>query len=238
MSELTAARAELAAALAAYKAFAYSVSHDLRAPLRAIVGFAGMLEESLPPDLSGDVQHFLAVIRDNAALLNAQIDALLALSRLEHRPLRRAPVDMTAMAQAIVAATRDREPERSVATRVGALPYAVADPELMHTALTELVRNAWKFTRRCAAPEVELDGEARLGETVYFVRDNGVGFSPESADRLFTVFRRLHSPKEFDGLGLGLATVRSIVTRHGGRAWAECGGEPSRTTMWFALPAG
>jgi light-regulated signal transduction histidine kinase (bacteriophytochrome) len=202
-----------------------------------IVGFAGMLEESLPPERSADVQHFLAVIRDNATLLNTQIDALLTLSRLEHRPLRRSPVDMTAMAHEIVAATRDREPDRPVAARVGALPVTVADPELMRTALTELVRNAWKFTRTRAAPEVDLGGESRNGETVYFIRDNGVGFSPDSADRLFTVFRRLHSPKEYDGLGVGLATVRSIVTRHGGRAWAECGGEPTRTTFWFALPA-
>jgi light-regulated signal transduction histidine kinase (bacteriophytochrome) len=235
--ELVATRTRLEHTIAAYKAFAYSVSHDLRAPLRAIAGFTGMLEESLHTEAGTDARHFLEIIHENARLLSSQIDGLLALSRIEHAELRPAPVDMTAFARAAIDATRDREPSRHVRAEIGSLPVIVADPELMRRVLAELVANAWKFTRDRTEPWIEIGSEAADAATAFFVRDNGVGFSPESAERLFVVFRRLHGPKEYEGLGLGLATVRAIVSRHGGRTWAECAPESHVTTMWFTLPA-
>ncbi len=235
--ELAATQARLENALTAYKAFAYSVSHDLRAPLRAIAGFAGMLEENLQTDPGTEARHFLEIIHENARLLSSQIDGLLAISRIEHAELRPGPVDMLALARAAIDTTRDREPSRQVKAEIGALPVVVADPDLMRHVFAELVTNAWKFTRDRPEARIEIGSEAVEAATAFFVRDNGVGFSPESAARLFVVFRRLHSPKEYEGLGLGLATVRAIVSRHGGRVWAECAPESHATTMWFTLPS-
>jgi len=227
--ELAATRTALADAVAAHQAFAYSVSHDLRAPLRAIAGFAGLLAESAPAD-GDDAGRLLGLIRENVQVLNTQIDALLTLSRLAHRGLRTTAVDMTAAAQSAVDSLRRRHPERAVAVDVGALPPAHADPELVDEIFEALLDNAWKFTRTTPRPAIAIGST----DATYFVRDNGVGFAPQAADRLFTVFRRLHRADEFEGLGLGLAVVRTIVGRHGGRVAAECNPGVA-TTFSFTL---
>jgi len=232
--ELDAVRTELALAIDSYKAFAYSVSHDLRAPLRAIAGFASMLEESLPDQLTDDARSLFAMIRDNVHVLSAQIDGLLVLSRLEHRELRPCLVDMTSVAQAVVDRMRQTEPTHAVAVTVAALAPVNGDVDMLQTALLELVKNAWKFTKRRSAPMVLIDSERRQGDVVYRVRDNGVGLSG-STDGLFTVFRRLHGRNDYDGLGIGLATVKTIVTRHRGTVWIEPA--PEGATFAFSLPA-
>jgi light-regulated signal transduction histidine kinase (bacteriophytochrome) len=237
-SELAAVRAELAFAIESYKAFAYSVSHDLRAPLRAIAGFASILKEAPAGELSEDTQHFLDIIHDNVQLLSAQMEGLLELSRLEHRGLIPGLVDMTVLAERAVERVRTVGPERDVAVTVAPLPPAFADTATMEIALFELVANAWKFTRQKPAASIVIDSPSggREDEVTYRVRDDGVGFAKDSANRLFVAFRRLHGPKEFEGLGIGLAKVRSIVIRHHGRVWAEA--EPDRgATFAFSLPA-
>jgi light-regulated signal transduction histidine kinase (bacteriophytochrome) len=232
---LAATQAELAAAIESYKSFAYSVSHDLRAPLRAIGSFAAMLDEDLGEGLPEDARRMLAIVCENAHTMSTQIDALLTLSRLEHRALKPAPVDVRALAESAVADMRAIEPGRDVRVTVGDLPPAHGDAELLRLAFEELVKNAWKFTRDRPSAAVEIGGETRGDEVVYFVRDDGVGFRPDAADRLFTVFRRLHG-KEFEGLGLGLALVKGVASRHHGRAWADS--EPGvATTFFLALPA-
>lgn len=236
--ELAAVRAELAFAIESYKAFAYSVSHDLHAPLRAIAGFASMLKETPAGGLTEDAQRFLDIIHDNVQLLSTQMDGLLELSRLEHRMLAPGLVDMTAVAEAAVDRVRALDPARDVAVTVAPLPPAVADAATMEIAIVELVQNAWKFTRNRPDAAIAIDSPpcGHEGEVVYRVWDNGVGFATRSADRLFVAFRRLHSLKEFEGLGLGLAKVKTVVTRHHGRVWAES--EPNRGASFaFSLPA-
>jgi len=228
-------KAELATALAAHKAFAYSVSHDLSAPLRAIDGFARMLSERPRGEWDAEAERFLGIICANAKTMNDQLAGLLHLSRLEHQDLRCMVVDMTDVARAVVDDVRSHEPERQVAVSIAALEAAFADLAMMSHVFTELVTNAWKFTRVRASATVEISSHTRGTENVYVVRDDGVGFAPAAADRLFAVFRRLHKPDEFEGLGVGLAAVRAIVTRHRGRVWAE--GEPRKgATFCFSLP--
>ncbi len=233
--EVAAVRSELGAALESYKAFAYSVSHDLRAPLRAIVGFATMLEETAPGELTTDAPKYLDIIRDNAHAMSAQIDGLLGLSRLEHRELRRAVVDMTTVARRAADEVRALHAGHPMIATIHPLLAAVGDAGLLHIAFVELLKNAWKFTRDGPTPRVEVASEPADDGTVYRVSDNGVGFAPSAADRLFVIFRRLHAAKDYEGLGIGLATVKSVVSRHGGRVWAAA--EPhGGATFRFSLP--
>jgi signal transduction histidine kinase len=232
--DLAAAKAELQSAVDGYKAFAYSVSHDLRAPLRAISGFAALLEQDLATTLSEDNRRLLGIICDSARTMNAQLDGLLVLSRLEHRELESGPVDMTALAQAAVEQVQVLEPSHAVQARVDPLATVTGDAKLLQLALVELVRNAWKFTRTTPAPSIAITCKPNGREAIYRVADNGVGLPPGAAERLFVVFRRMHG-KEYEGLGLGLATVKSIVNRHRGRVWVES--QPDRgATFSFSLP--
>ncbi len=235
--ELAAVQLDLQQAIESYKAFAYSVSHDLRAPLRAIAGFTSMLEESLSGELTEDNRHLLATVCDNARQMNAQIDALLALSRIEHHELRVERVDMTAIAEAVVRDVQAREPSRTVTVTVGTLAPATGDASLLRIALVELVRNAWKFTRHEAAASVTIDSVTTGNQTTYRVQDNGAGFATALTGRLFAVFQRLHSPKEYEGLGVGLALVKAVANRHHGAVSAES--SPGRGASFsISLPAG
>lgn len=233
---LAATRAELASTIEAHKAFAYSVSHDLRAPLRAIAGFSAMLQEDAAATLGDDARPLLQTIIDNAHVLSTQLDGLLVLSRLAHRELRTAPLDMTAVAAAAVAQMRTLEPDREVAVTIAPLAPATADPELIRTGMLALLENAWKFTRPRPAPEVAIECEPRPSEIVYRIRDNGVGVPVNAVGRLFVPFGRVHGPKEFAGLGIGLAAAKTIINRHGGRIWVETN-QPSGATFAFTLPA-
>lgn len=198
------------------QAFSDSVTHDLRAPLRSIAGFAALLEERSADHLTAADHRDLARIRAAAARAATIMDDLLGLSRVGRCPLAARPLDLAELAREAVAALRQADPQRTVDVRIPTRLPAVGDPGLVRILLDNLLGNAWKFSRPSAAPVIELGVEDTDAGPVYFVRDNGVGFDPSTADRLFLPFERLHDNRAFEGTGIGLATAQRIVARHGG----------------------
>ncbi|HEX8819060.1 MAG TPA: PAS domain S-box protein [Archangium sp.] len=213
--------AQLAETNRELESFSYSVSHDLRAPLRGIDGFCEAVEEDEESTLSPAARGYLARVRRASARMGQLIDDLLRLSRLSRLELRREPVDLTALAHAVVAELAARGPERGVEVRIQPDLRLDADPRLVRVLLENLLGNAWKFTQRVERPRIELSATPREGRTLYCVRDNGVGFDMKYADKLFGPFQRLHEARDFPGTGIGLATVQRVVHRHGGQIWAE-----------------
>jgi PAS domain S-box-containing protein len=227
---------ELARVVKELEAFSYSVSHDLRAPLRAIDGFSQALLGHGADRLDDEGRHFLDRIRAGARRMSELIDDLLMMSRVSRSEIRRAPLDIGEIAAAIVAELRRRDPERDIEVKIADAMTASGDRRLLTIALDNLIGNAWKFTSRNARARIEVGAEARDGETVYFVRDDGAGFDMAYADKLFGAFQRLHDDAEFEGTGIGLATVQRVILRHGGRVWAE--GFPGQgATFFFTLGA-
>lgn len=216
--DLTERENELQASVGELEAFSYSVSHDLRAPLSAIAGFAELLQRECGSALSGDPVHYLERIRAAAKRMNDLIDDLLRLSRLSRQTITTSPVDISSLAAEVVAELRERTPERHVEIAIAAGIRCDADPALIRAVLENLIGNAWKFTSRRDHARIEIGADA--GSTFY-IRDNGAGFEPEHVSRLFAPFQRLHRADEFPGSGIGLATVKRIVARHGGRVSAE-----------------
>ena len=230
--------AQLAAANRELEAFSYSVSHDLRAPLRAIEGFAGMIFEDSAGELPAELRRRLDVIRSNARRMSALIDALLRFSRLGRHELSHGPVDMEDLARSAFEETVGDDAGRArVDFRLSALPRAVGDPSLLRQVWLNLLGNAVKYSSRRERSVIEVTAEPGEASTVYRVTDNGVGFDPRYKDKLFGVFERLHSPDEFEGTGIGLALVKRIVARHGGQVAAE-GREGAGATFSFSLPRG
>ncbi|WP_310567838.1 response regulator [Hydrogenophaga sp.] len=212
--------AELKQSLKELEAFSYSVAHDLRAPLRAIVGFSRELVREHPTDLGDDGLDLLNRIATAGQRMSALIDALLHMARLNQMPLQLRVVDISHMASEIAAQLMEAEPDRVVQIRVSPNLEAMADPTLVHSLLDNLLRNAWKFSARSPVARIDVGVRTVHGETVFFVRDNGCGFDMASADRLFGAFQRLHRDDEYAGTGIGLTIVQRIVMRHGGRVWA------------------
>ncbi|HJW49672.1 MAG TPA: ATP-binding protein [Candidatus Limnocylindria bacterium] len=228
VSELRALNEELGA-------FAYSVSHDLRAPLRSIDGFSQILLEDKGAVLGDDGRKHLDRVRAAATNMGTLIDDMLLLSRLTRDEMNPGTVDLTQLARSVVEELRAREPHRNVEFESnGALP-ARGDERLLRIALTNLLGNSWKFTRSRDPAHVSFGGTTRDGEAVFFVKDDGVGFDMRYAQKLFGAFQRLHNRAEFEGTGIGLATVQRIVHRHGGRVWAESEVDKG-TTFYFTLP--
>jgi len=224
--------AALEAANKELESFSYSVSHDLRAPLRAVDGFARMLEEDHGERLDEEGRRLLAVVRDSGRAMGRLIDDLLAFSRLVREHLARQPVEMGALVREVIEEVRgDWRGE----VEVDALPAASADAKLLRQAWLNLVANAFKYSGKRERPRVGIGGKADGTELVYWVRDNGVGFDMRYVDKLFRVFQRLHSVDEFPGTGVGLAIVQRVVGRHGGRVWAE-GAPDQGACFYFALP--
>lgn len=215
--------AELEAANQELEAFSYSVSHDLRTPLNTIDGFSNLLGKELDARASSDRgRHYLARIRAGVSQMGELIDALLSLAQVSRTSLRWDSVDLSAMAHAVVDGYREREPERRVSLDIQPGLLAQGDPRLLKQVLDNLLGNAWKFSGRQPQTRIAFMRETRRdGEQVYVVQDNGAGFDMAYADKLFGAFERLHSTSEFSGTGIGLATVHRIITRHGGRVWAE-----------------
>ena len=237
---LAEARRHTAATEAANKeleAFSYSVSHDLRAPLRAIDGFSQALLEDCAAQLPEQGRQYLDRVRAAAQRMAELIDDLLELSRVSRAEVRRDRVELSEMFEAIVAQLRERDPERSVDVRVQREVIARVDRRLFRIVLENLVGNAWKFTAKTAAAEIEFGARAEHdgGGPVYFVRDNGAGFDMAYANRLFGAFQRLHSDKEFAGTGIGLATVQRIIVRHGGTIWVDAAVDRG-ATFQFTVP--
>ena len=219
------------------ESFSYSVSHDLRAPLRAIHGFSRILLEDHNAKLDPEAQRLLAVIDQNTRRMGQLIDDLLAFSRLGRTDLSTGPVDMKELTQLVADEVQRGEAGRdgSLEIRIDPLPPARGDRGLLRQVISNLLLNAAKFTRGRPSATIEVGSQADGGQTVYYVKDNGAGFDARYADKLFGVFQRLHSTEQFDGTGVGLAIVKRIVQRHGGRVWAE-GAVNQGATFYFTLP--
>ena len=213
--------AQLEAANHELEAFSYSISHDLRAPLRAINGFARILLEEYAPHLADDAQEYLQLIRDNAQHMGQLIDDLLAFARLSRQPLTKQPVAPADLVRQALNELRAMQGERRIDFRIGDLPLCQADPALLKQVFINLLANALKFTSRREVAVIKVGCREEQGEPVYFVKDNGVGFNMAYVDKLFGVFQRLHRADEYEGTGVGLAIVQRIIHRHGGRIWAE-----------------
>ena len=237
LERMVAARtAQLEATNKELESFSYSVSHDLRAPLRAINGFSRILEEQHSDRLDEECRRLLGVIRENSRKMSDLIDDLLEFSRLGRKPLSRTRIDMKQLVEAIFReiVTDGWRSHRFV---LGSLPPADGDAALLKQVWINLLGNAIKFSSKSQQPVIEVSGREDGAESVYCVKDNGAGFDMRYYDKLFGVFQRLHGPAEFPGSGVGLATVQRVVTRHGGRVWAE-GKVNAGATFYFALPKG
>ena len=224
--------AELEAANKELEAFAYAVSHDLRAPLGSIMGFAQALAEDQGEQLDDGGRESIFWIRESANQMSHLIEGLLQMARFSSAEMRRGEVDLAEIARAIATSLQRGEPSRNVVFAIPDTLRANGDERLLRALLENLMANAWKFTSKRDEATIEVGVRDDNGYPAFFVRDNGAGFDPAHAAKMFRPFQRLHSDKEFSGTGIGLATVQKIVQRHGGRAWAE--GEPQRgATIYF-----
>jgi signal transduction histidine kinase len=202
-------------------ALSYTVSHDLRAPLRVVEGFAKILKEDYGRQFDRIGNDHLDRVLAAAARMNAMIDAMLSLARLSSQPLARQPVDLSQLARYIVEDLRRGSPQRQVEATIEPGLKAVGDPTQLRLVLENLLSNAWKYSARSEPARIALQCREHEGRRVFEVRDNGAGFDMRQVDRLFGLFQRLHSQSEFPGTGVGLASVQRIVRRHGGQIWAE-----------------
>ena len=223
--------AQLSEANSELEAFSYSVSHDLRTPLRHILGFADLLKRESGEGATPKAARYLKVIGESAERMNRLIDDLLEFSRTSRAELRRGPVDLERLVQSVRADLAPDQGERSVEWRIGSLPAVIGDVGLLRQVFDNLLSNALKYTRTRQTALIEVTARQQGREVWLSVRDNGVGFDPEYIGRLFGVFQRLHRSDEFEGTGIGLANVRRIVARHGGRVWAESGWASSKAAV-------
>ncbi len=227
--------AQLEVANKELESFSYSVSHDLRAPLRAIAGFSQALLDDYSANLDEEGKRCLHRVRAAAHRMGQLIDDMLSLSHVTRGEMRMETVDLSSLAQEIAGELARREPERKVVFSIAPEVIVTGDARFLRVALENLLGNAWKFTSKRQEATIEFGVTEQEGQPVYFVRDNGAGFDMEYADRLFGAFQRLHTPDEFPGTGIGLATVQRIIHRHGGRVWAE-GRVDQGATVYFTLP--
>ncbi|MEO6094932.1 MAG: ATP-binding protein [Fibrobacteria bacterium] len=238
-AELQARVAERTATLEAtnreLEAFSHSVSHDLRAPLRHMGGFASMLAQKYAAELPPDAKRLLDAVMGGADKMSRLIEDLLEFSRCSRQPLAMRNVDMAEIAAGIIQEQRELAPERSVEVVLRSLPPCHGDPTLLRQVWANLIGNAFKFTGRKTEPRIEIGFRMQGGERVYSVNDNGAGFDMRNRDKLFGVFQRFHTPQEFEGTGVGLSIVQRILARHGGRIWAESVVDEG-ATFNFTLP--
>ncbi len=226
-SKLTAVNKEL-------EAFSYSVSHDLRAPLRRIDGFCKALMEDYEDKLDTRGKDYLQRVREASRLMGQLIEAMLNLSRITLRKVHYKAFDLSGLAKMVAKELQEMEPERQVEFVIAEGLIVHGDPHLLRAALQNLLDNAWKFSKKCARTRIEFGFTQHNGKPTYFVRDNGAGFDMASANKLFGPFQRLHSTTDFEGTGIGLATVQRIIHRHGGHIWAE-GAVDKGATFYFTL---
>jgi len=227
--------AELEAANHELEAFSYSVSHDLRAPLRHIDGFTGMLTQTYAEAMPPEARRLLEVVSREARQMGRLIDDLLRFSRLSRQPLARQTVNVSQLFHEVLDELQSEHAGRNVEIRVGDLPDCRGDRSLLRQVAVNLLSNAFKFTRRSEHAQVEIGSRLQDQERVYFVRDNGAGFDMQYVRRLFGVFQRLHNARDFEGTGVGLSIVQRIISRHGGRVWAEAAVNQG-ATFYFTLP--
>jgi len=227
--------AELEATNQELEAFSYSVSHDWRAPLRAISGYVNMLIEDNEKQLDEEGRRKLNLVRAEAAHMSQLIDDLLAFSRTGRQSMQLAEIDMRELAQKVFDECAAQAPGRNIRFKLHPLPLAQGDLALLHQVWVNLISNAIKYSRPKDAAVIEIGGRTEGGELLYYVKDNGVGFDMDYVQKLFGVFQRLHSSEEFEGTGVGLALVQRIIHRHDGRVWAE-GKLNEGATFFFTLP--
>ena len=227
--------AQLQAANRELETFSYAVSHDLRAPLRHINGFSQALMEDYGEKLDATGNGYLQELRDATQEMGQLIDDMLKLARVTRSEILMETVNLSELAHTIIKELQKKDPGRTVTVDIREALSARGDKRLLRILLTNLFGNAWKFTSKRANAEITFGNELSDGDTVYFVCDNGAGFDMAYADKLFGAFQRLHRVDEFDGTGIGLATVQRIVNRHGGRAWAE-GAVDIGATVYFTIP--
>jgi light-regulated signal transduction histidine kinase (bacteriophytochrome) len=226
---------ELEAANKELEAFSYSVSHDLRAPLRGIDGFSEILLRDYGPQLPEPAQRLLNIVYTSAQRMGHLIEDLLNFSRLSRQPLSKRPVNLDSLVRQVLDDLQKEQEGRQVEISIGQLPECVGDPALLKQVVVNLLSNALKFSRQREPAQIEVGCRDEGIEQVYFVRDNGAGFDMDYAGKLFGVFQRLHRAEEFEGTGIGLSIVQRIVHRHGGRTWAE-GKVGAGATFFFSLP--
>ncbi|MDZ4230801.1 MAG: ATP-binding protein, partial [Dehalococcoidales bacterium] len=226
--------AELEASNRELEAFSYSVSHDLRAPLRSMEGFSNALLEDYADKLDDRGRQYLKYVQESSDLMAQLIDDLLKLSRVTRSDMNYERVKLSEMAQKVQAQLEKSEPYREMILNIAPDITAYGDRNLLRLVLENLLGNAWKFSGKVSSPCIEMGTTEQNGKRAYFIRDNGVGFDMEYADKLFKPFQRLHKSTEFAGTGIGLATVQRIINRHGGKVWADSKvGEG--TTFYFTL---
>jgi PAS domain S-box-containing protein len=226
-AELTEANREL-------DAFSYSVSHDLKAPLQVMRGFGDLLLKNHGDRLDGQGREFLQLLHNEVERMDKLINDMLHLSRITRQEMQRTEVDLSECARAVIRDLHSAQPGRSIETVIQHAMRCRADERLISIVLQNLLGNSWKFTKNQKHARIEFGKTFDAGRHVYFVRDNGAGFSMKNADRLFTPFQRLHSPAQFEGTGIGLAIVKRVVQRHGGTVWAE-GREDKGASFYFTL---
>jgi len=228
--------AQLEAVNKELEAFAYSVSHDLRAPLRHIDGFIEMLQKSVKTTLDDKSQHYMEVISDSAKKMGALIDDLLSFSRMGRNEMFKSQVDLDELVREVIQELKRETEGRDIQWQIAPLPLVTGDRAMLRVVLVNLVSNALKFTRSRKIAQIEIGCERKNEtEAVIFIRDNGVGFEMNYVDKLFGVFQRLHRQEDFEGTGIGLANVGRVISRHGGRTWAE-GQVDHGATFYFSLP--
>ena len=219
------------------ESFSYSVSHDLRAPLRAINGYAGIMKQDCSDVLDPEASRLLGIIIDNTSKMANLIDSLLNFSRLGRKEISKVKIDMNDLVQWVAKECGNSAAHRKTELKIGDLPHAWGDKDLLRQVWINLIGNAYKYSAKKENPLVEIGSFNQEGAVVYFVRDNGAGFDMKFKNKLFGVFQRLHSTDDFKGIGIGLAIVQRLVVRHGGTVWAE--GEPGvGASFYFSLPEG
>jgi light-regulated signal transduction histidine kinase (bacteriophytochrome) len=216
--------------------FAYSVSHDLRAPLRHIDGFIELLQKRMKTTIDDKSRHYMEMIADSARKMGTLIDDLLSFSRMGRKEMFTSQVDLNDLVQDVIHESKSEARGRNIQWKISPLPPVTGDRAMLRIVLVNLIANALKFTRSRNVTQIEI-GYERMdeSETVVFIRDNGVGFDMKYADKLFGVFQRLHRQEDYEGTGIGLANVHRIIHRHGGRVWAE-GKIDQGATFYFSLP--
>jgi signal transduction histidine kinase len=216
------------------ESFSYSVAHDLRAPLRAVQGFVTIITEEHTQSLTADAKSLMSRVVIASQRMEKLIEGLLSLTRLNRTAIKKQHVDLSKITHAVLGILKDNDPERKIRIDVEANVVGWGDPHLLDVTISNLVSNAWKFTKRAADAQVQFGTLVENKTTVFFIRDNGAGFDMRYSKKLFGTFQRLHTESEFEGHGIGLATVKNIIEKHGGRIWAES--EPGKgATFYFTL---